>query len=113
MDNKSFTPLIRTCTHKAIQKLKAFLFINANATFHRNRNINRLNHCANTIRNMIRLFHKARAKRSALHPITRAPAIQVHFVIAMLCTHLRTPCKIICVRPAKLQGDRMFGFIKA
>ena len=72
--------------HKVAHKLVAFNLINANAVLHRNGHRDYIYHGLDTIGHQLRLVHETSTKRTALHTVAGATAVQIDFVVAPLLT---------------------------
>ena len=88
------------------------LVIDADAAFDRDRNIHRPPHGRHAASHQVGRRHQTGTKTSALHPVGRATAVEIDFVIAKPRPDLGRFGKRIRVRPTQLQCHGMLGRIE-
>ena len=92
---------------ESVESLARLLLVDADAALDRDRNVDRRNHRRDAFGDQLRLAHQAGAEPAALHPVGRAAAIEIDFVIAELGADPRRLGEPRRIRAAELQRDRM------
>ena len=87
--------------------------IDPDTVLDRHRNRHRIAHRLHTIGHQGRVSHQDRADHIVLHPVARAADIQVHFVVASGLGHTRTGGQVSGDTAAKLERQRVLGFVMA
>ena len=95
------------------ERLSRLLLIDADATFHGHRNVDRRGHRRDAVGDQPRLAHQAGPEPAALHPVGRAAAIEIDFVIAELGPDPRRLGEPRRVGAAELERNRMLGSVEA
>ena len=110
MDDEQLTTSFRYLAHKVTHKIVALHLVNADAVLDRHRNADRIAHGFDAIGHQLRFGHQTRAKRSALHPLRGASAVQVDFAVAPLLAKLGGFGQVGRFAAAQLQSHRLlFG----
>jgi hypothetical protein len=87
--------------------------VDADAVFHRHRNVHHVHHGLHAVGHQRRLGHQAGAEGAALHPLAGAAAVQVDLVIAPFLPELGANGQIFRLAAAQLQRHRVLFFMKA
>ncbi len=98
--------------HKITHKTVAFRFIQTNAVLDRDRHTDGVAHGFDGISHQTRLTHQASTKRPALHTLTGATTIEIHFVITPVLCQLGTLSQVSSFTAAKLQRNRVLFGVK-
>ena len=91
------------------ERLARLLLVDADAALDGHRDVDRRGHRRDAFGDQRRLAHQAGAEPAALHPVGRAAAIEIDFVIAEIGADPRRLGEPRRVGAAELQRDRMLG----
>ena len=89
MNDEDLTACVGHLPHEITHKLVRLGLVDPNAMFDGHGHIDHIQHGLDPIGHSVGLVHEACAKRTALHPLRGATAIQIDFVVAPLLTQ---PC---------------------
>ena len=89
------------------------LLVDADAAFHRNRNIDRRAHRRDAIGDQRRFAHQARAETPRLHAIRRTSHVEINFVVAVIDADARRRSEVRWIVSTELQGDGMFRHVES
>jgi hypothetical protein len=98
---------------KITHEVVAFDAVDADAVFHRHRDVHHVDHRLDAVGHQRRLGHQAGAERAALHPLAGAAAVQVDLVIAPLLAQPGGKGQFLGLAAAELQRHRVFLVVKA
>jgi hypothetical protein len=108
-------PASATMRARSNSAISGILLVDADAAFHRYRQSG--GHCGlhrfDATRNQIRRLHQAGAERARLHPVGRAPDIEIDLVIAEIGGDPHRFGQLGRIAAAQLQRDRMLDGIVA
>ena len=107
MNDESATAGFAHGTHKIAHKPVTLMPVDANAVLDCDRHTHHIHHRLDAIGHQGGLGHQARTKRAALHPLGRAAAVQIDFVITPMLAQPGALGEIGRLAAAKLQRHRM------
>ena len=82
MHDKRVTTRFGDSADKPNQPFIIVHIVNTYAVLDGNRNFNGVLHCSDTFGDQLWLSHQASANHTVLYPITRAAAVEIHFIVA-------------------------------
>ena len=98
---------------KRKQRLIGILLVDADAAFHRHRNLDRRFHGGDAVGDQRRLEHQAGAEAAFLHPVGRTADIEIDLVVAEVLADARRLRERFRIAAAELERHRMLERIEA